>query len=191
MVDWQGEVMLNDGRELGLRWLGPDDLAQLRSWADGLPESEIEQLDIDLKDPGALEDWCAALGRGEALALGAFEPTQPDFPAGWCHLRPGRGSHAHLGWMEWFIHPQFRDMGLGSCLIRDIETRAQHRELVFLVAEVALGNKRRLEALKTLGFELKTIMEEYRVDREGRPYDVIILLKRLQLATRKDFLYRY
>ena len=191
MRDWLGEVMLNDGRELRLSWLGPDDGDLLARWAADLADQEIRQLDLDLKDSTAVSAWCRGLGGGERLALGAFDPEAPQGPAGWCELRPGSGSHAHLGWMEWFIHPEYRDLGLGSGLIREMESRAQRKDLAFLVAEVALANRRRLEALKTLGFELKAIMEEYRVDRSGEPYDVVVLLKRLQLATRKDFLYRY
>ncbi len=184
-------VILNDGRELVLAWLAPEEVPAFQAFVEGLDPADIAHLSLNLKSPEDLSRWLGGLERGELLILAARDPEADRRLSGYCALHLGRGAHAHMGQVETFLHPDYRDLGLGSNLIKEAAGLASQRKLGFLKAEVHVEDRPLMGALKQLGFELKAIIENYRVDCWGEPYDVIILLKRLSYPSNKEFLYRY
>lgn len=184
-------AILNDGRELVLFWLGPDRCPDFKDFITGLNKDDIAHLSLNLKDPEQLENWLGGLERGELLILAARDPEAGNCLAGFCALSLGRGAHAHLARVEAFLHPDYRDLGLGSNLIKDAAGLALERKLDYLEAEVHVEDRALMDALKNLDFELKAIIENYRMDCSGQAYDVIIMLKRLSYPSNKEFLYRY
>lgn len=184
-------VMLNDGRELVTRPVTAADAEAVRAFAAGLSEKQVRCLDQDLTDEAALGRWLDALAGPGYSVLGAFDPAEGQRLAGYCRLRLGTGSHAHSGNIEIFVHPDYTGLGLGSGLVREVSSRAEADDLFMLRAEVPVDDRDKLQALKTLGFELKAIVENWRIDTKGRPYDVIIMVKSLQYPSSQEFLYRY
>ncbi|KMY66671.1 hypothetical protein AAU61_16300 [Desulfocarbo indianensis] len=184
-------AILNDGRELALAWLTPGDAGIFPQLAESLAPADTAHLSLDLKNPAQLTRWLESLERGELLILAARDPEENRRLSGYCALRLGRGARAHMAQVETFLQPPYRDLGLGSTLIKEAAGLAAQRKLDYLEAEVHVEDRALIDALKNLGFELKAIIENYRVDCAGEPYDVIILLKRLSYPSKKEFLYRY
>jgi ribosomal protein S18 acetylase RimI-like enzyme len=184
-------AILNDGRELTLAWLAADQAAKFSEFFSGLSEDDIRHLSLNPKDSGQLQRWLAGLERGNLFILAARDPEESLRLAGYCALKLGRGAHGHMAQVETFLHPDYRDLGLGSNLIKEAASLGSRRKLDFLEAEVHVEDRPLMDALKNLGFELKAIIEDYRVDCSGLPYDVIIMLKRLSYPSKKEFLYRY
>lgn len=184
-------VILNDGRELALAWLTPDQAPQFSGFLTGMNGDETSHLSLNPQDSVQLERWLSGLERGDLLILAARDPEKERRLTGYCALRIGRGAHSHMAQAETFLHPDYRNLGLGSTLIKEAAGLASQRKLDFLEAEVHVEDRALMDALKNLGFELKAIIEDYRVDCSGEPYDVIIMLKRLSYPSNKEFLYRY
>jgi len=184
-------VMLNDGREVGLRWLTAEDRPLLEELAAALPAEDLRHLNQDLRQGEVLQQWLEGLAAGSMRLLGAQDPAEGGRLAGYCSLQPGRGAHAHLGELEVVLHPAYRDLGLGSNLVREVAGAAGEAGLMFLKAEVPVEELGLITAFQRLGFELKAIMENYRVDLAGEPYHAIIMLKRLRYQSHKEFLYRF
>jgi ribosomal protein S18 acetylase RimI-like enzyme len=184
-------AILNDGRELALAWLTPAQAPIFSEFLTGMNEGDIAHLSLNPKDSEQLERWLNGLERGELLILAARDPEEERRWAGYCALRLGRGAHSHMAQAETFLHPDYRDLGLGSTLIKEAAGLASQRQLDILEAEVHVEDRPLMDALKNLGFELKAIIEDYRVDCSGNTYDVIIMLKRLSYQSNKEFLYRY
>ena len=184
-------AILNDGRELVLSWLGAAQVPLFAEFAASLRVDDIVHLGLNLKDAKQLERWLNGLERGELFILAASDPEEQDRLAGFCALSLGRGAHSHMAQVEAFLHPAYRNLGLGSNLIKEAAGLASQRELDYLEAEVHVEDRPLMDALKNLDFELKAIIEDYRVDCSGEPYDVIIMLKRLSYPSNKEFLYRY
>jgi L-amino acid N-acyltransferase YncA len=187
----ESHAILNDGREMALRLLGPPDGAAAAAMVQGLDPVEIAHLDWDLADPAVREQWLAEAEAGPRRVLGALDPAEGGRLAGYCSLERGRGAHRHMGRVETFLHPDYRELGLGSNLLKEVASRATHEELVLLQVEIHAERRALVRAYKNLGFELKAIIESYRMDPSGEPYDVIIMLHRLVHVSNKDFLYRY
>ncbi len=184
-------VILNDGREVDLRWLGAEDRPLLEALAAALPAEDLRHLNQDLRRGEVLQEWLEGLAGGSMRLLGAQDSAQGGRLAGYCSLRPGRGAHAHLGEVEVVLHPAYRELGLGSNLVREVAAAAEEAGLIFLQVEVPVAELGLITAFQRLGFELKAIMENYRVDLGGEPYHAIIMLKRLRYQSHKEFLYRF
>jgi ribosomal protein S18 acetylase RimI-like enzyme len=184
-------AILNDGRELVLFWLKPEQTPDFRDFISGLCEDDIAHLSLDLKDQEQLTRWLKSMERGELFLLAARDPEAGNRLAGYCALSLGRGTYCHMAQVETLLHPDYCNLGLGSNLIREAAGFASERELDFLEAQIHVEDRALMDSLKNLGFELKAIIEDYRKDCSGKAYDVIIMLKRLSYQSNKDFLYRY
>jgi GNAT superfamily N-acetyltransferase len=184
-------TILNDGREMALRLLGPDDEPAAAAMVRGLDPREIAHLDQDLADEEVRRRWLEEASFGRRRVLGALDPAAEGRLGGYCSLEQGQGAHRHMGRVETFLHPAYRELGLGSNLLKEVAARATREELVLLQVEIHAERRALVRAYKNLGFELKAIIESYRVDPAGEPYDVIIMLHRLVHVSNKDFLYRY
>ena len=184
-------AILNDGRELALAWLTSGQAGDFSEFLTGMNEADTAHLSLNPHDAGQLERWLSGLERGELLILAARDPEKERRLAGYCALRLGWGAHSHTAQAETFLHPDYRDLGLGSTLIKEAAGVATQRQLDFLMAEVHVEDRPLMDALKSLGFELKAVIEDYRVDCSGKPYDVIIMMKRLSYPSNKEFFYRY
>lgn len=167
-------VMLNDGREMALRELAKADAGLVDDFAAGLNGQAAGFLAQDLTTQEGRASWLEGMGAEDYHVLGALDPELGGRLAGYCRLRTGLGAHAHTGEIEVFIHPDYAGLGLGSGLLRETAHRAKGQGLLLLRAEIPVDNKDKLVALKTLGFELKAIVEDFRIDTAGQPYDVII-----------------
>ncbi|MFH1057361.1 MAG: GNAT family N-acetyltransferase [Pseudomonadota bacterium] len=184
-------VCLNDGREVCVKWLAPGDLPAVLEFVAGLDEADLSYLNQDLKDIPAMSNRLERLDEGRLRVLAAFDPENGDRMTGYAYLMCGLWAAAHRAAVECFLLPAYRDLGLGSTLLREVAAAAKAAGLMQLQAEIHVDKKEHIAAFKRLGFELKAILEDYRVDRHGRPYDVIILLKRLRYPSTQDFLYKY
>ncbi len=188
---YHATVSLNDGRELGMKWLTPQDSEAVLSFVHDLPEEEVRHLNQDLKDLRAMTARLERLNSDRLRILAAFDPEAGGRMAGYAYLLRGSWASAHRADVECFVHHDYRDLGLGSCLMRHLGAAARAMGLMLLKAEIHVDRKDLITAFKRLGFELKAILEDYRVDRQGRPYDVIILLERLQTTSAQEYLFRY
>ncbi len=184
-------VTINDGREVGLKWLEPADIPAVRSFLDDLSDDEVLLLNQDLKDVEAMTRRLERLGGSRLRILAAFDPEDGDRMAGYAYLLRGSWAAAHRAVVECVVHRRYRDLGLGSTLLKELAAAAKAMGLMMLQAEIQVERKDLIIGFKRLGFELKAILEDYRVDRQGRPYDVIILLKRLRYPSAQEFLYKY
>ncbi|MFZ5587249.1 MAG: GNAT family N-acetyltransferase [Thermodesulfobacteriota bacterium] len=184
-------VCLNDGREVCVKWLGPEDREAVVDFVRELDDGDLMFLNQDLKDIPALSQRLERLGGDQLRVLAAFDPDDSHKMAGYAYLLRGEWASAHRAAVECFIQPAYRDLGLGSTLLKEVAAAAKAAGLMLLQAEIHVDKKELITAFKRLGFELKAILEDYRVDRQGRPYDVIILLKRLRYPSAQDFLYKY
>lgn len=189
--DKQSTAILNDGREMLLRWLGPDDKDLVLDFTRDLDDDEIRYLNQDLKDHEVMSSWLDQLGTDRYRLVAALDAEAGGRMAGYAYFFRGAFSGAHRADVEAFIHPAYRDLGLGSRLLREAADLATAMGILLLKAEMYVGRADLIKSFKRLDYELKAILEDFRLDREGHPYDAIIMMKRLVYQGNKEFLYRY
>lgn len=184
-------IMLNDGRDMGMRWLTPADRALAMEFAGCLEPLQCPNLSHDLDDPEAMSMRMDLLGQGRVALIAAIDLAEPNQAAGLAMLKTGAHSNAHRASVQCYVRPEYQDLGLGSNLMRALEEKADELELMILQVEIRVDHQDLIVACKRLGFQLKAVLEDFRVDSAGEPYDVIIMLKRLKRQGDKEFLYRY
>lgn len=198
-ADWRGskmsgqsiKLMLNNGNQVECLWLDRQSMAPLRELAGRVDSKMLGRHRQDLTDQAAMAQWLEGLGQGGLTVLAAMDPEADGRTAGYAYLQKGAKSSAHIGEVEAFIHPDYREMGLGSALLRLIADFAESQGLMFLKVDLPAERRDLVTAYKRLGFQLKAILEDYRVDRSGHPYDVIIMVKRLAIRGNRELLYSY
>ncbi len=185
------DLMLNDGSLVDCIWLTPENKEPLLDLSRQLKPDMVGRHRQDLTNPKAVEQWLGALGKGGLSVLVAQDPGKGNRAAGYVYLQKGMLWSSHMGTVEAYVHPDYRNLGLGSALLREIVRHAEGLGLMFAKAELPAERRDLVTAYKRLGFHLKAILEDYRVDRTGKPYDVLIMTKRVMVDSTQEFLYSY
>ena len=102
--DFQSTVMLNDGREVGLRWMSAEDEAVVLEFIEGLARSDFDRRTQELADREAVISYLQRLDDQTRLLLGAFDLHGDQGLAGYASLRRGRYSSGHRAAVESFVH---------------------------------------------------------------------------------------
>lgn len=184
-------LMLNDGSTVNCIWLTPENKSPLLELSRRLEPGMVGRHRQDLTNIEAVEQWLGALGSGGLAVLVAQDPGRNNRAAGYVYLQKGSRWSAHMGTVEAYVDPDYRNLGLGSGLLREIVRHAEGLGLMFVKAELPAERRDLVTAYKRLGFQLKAILEDYRVDRAGKPYDVLIMTKRVMVDSTQEFLYSY
>lgn len=185
------EMMLNDGSLVDCLWLSPDNQEPLLELSRRLKPGMVGRHRQDLTNPAAVKQWLVGLGDGGLSVLVAQDPKRDNRAAGYVYLQKGSRWSAHMGTVEAYVDPDYRNLGLGSAMLREITRHAEGLGLMFVKAELPAERRDLVTAYKRLGFHLKAILEDYRVDRTGKPYDVLIMTKRVMVDSTQEFLYSY
>ena len=185
------EVMLNDGSLVECIWLTLENKEPILELSRTIKPELLGRHRQDLTNTRAVEQWLNGLGQGGLSVLVAQDPAKANMPAGYAYLQKGSLWSAHMGTVEAYVHPDYRNLGLGSALLRKIVRHAEGLGLMFAKAELPAERRDLVTAHKRLGFQVKAILEDYRVDRTGKPYDVLIMTKRIMVDSTQEFLYSY
>lgn len=169
-------INTNSGKRVLLRPLLEEDHKRLFDLFQGAPAEDFEFLKDNVRDPLVVERWTANLNYEKILPLVAY---CDDRIVGDCTLHIGRKSRRHIGEVRIFLAPDYRGVGLGSKMIKEMEEVARKLGLMFLVAEVILDHVGLVKAFRRLGFDLRCTLDDYFLSAEKKSYDVAYLVKRL------------
>jgi RimJ/RimL family protein N-acetyltransferase len=166
-----------DGQEVILRTPKWEDLDDFLTLINSLID---ERADILLEDPVTRDteiDWLsrrlAAIEKGELIHIVA-EVNDHVIATTDLHIRTGQRSHT--GEMGIIILKNFRDIGIGTEMLKQLFTKAQVRGVKIVKLGVASSNPRAKHVYEKLGFrECGRIPSE--IYKDGRYIDHIIMVK--------------
>jgi thiamine transport system ATP-binding protein len=92
------------------------------------------------------------------------------------HAGPAR----HRAEVRIFLAKDFRGRGLGNRMLEAIVEIAKQKSLLLLEAEIIQDQWRSIRAFESLGFERKSVLEDYFAPEDGDTLDVVHLVKRLR-----------
>jgi GNAT superfamily N-acetyltransferase len=108
-------------------------------------------------------------------------------PAGSIYLEKGQGPALKVGEIQQVLVAQhLQGSGLGSLLLDSLIDFASKENLHWLKAEIVTELKNVIKAFESRGFKIKTFLEDYFTDLEGRMYDVALMVRSL-LEHKVDF----
>jgi len=163
---------IND-KSFMIRLMQPDDLPALLAFAQGLPESDLLFLSIDITKPEVVEAWVNSIQRGRTYTV-LIEADGRLIGHGTLSLNDIMWTR-HLGEIQLMINPDYRRHGLGILLANEVFAIAQELGLQKIVARMAADQKGALQVFERLGFKAEALLADYVIDRHGRTHDLIVM----------------
>ena len=129
----------------------------------------------DLKNRSLLNFWLNHLDYQRLLPVVAVHLEDNQLIAAATLLR-GKHTAQHIGEIKLFIAKPFRNLGLGSKILDELVQLARQERLYWLKAEVVADQKQLVTALRNKGFQIRAILEDFFVRKDGEAHDVLLLM---------------
>ena len=186
---YQKEVRLKDGTKILLRPMVAEDKDALYEFFKGVPREEVRYLRDDVGNRSIVENWAANVDYTKTLPLLA---VKNDTVIADATLNRRRfGWKWHLGTARVFVHRDYRGVGLGQLMIKEIASLAHSLGLEKLVAEVPEMNAPAINAFNKAGFHRVAFLPNFVKDRENRPVDLVVMVKDIKPAHDEDYDYEF
>jgi RimJ/RimL family protein N-acetyltransferase len=161
-VTYRKFITLKNGQRVMFRFLNAQDPRLLKQ---------------NVKDSKLIDYWINNINYQKVLPLVALNMENSEIVAD-ATLHRGKHASKHVGEIRIFVSRPYRNQGLGSVMLDEVINLARLENLQILKAEVVLTeSKGVLKAFKSKGFELKTILDDYFLRKDGMTHDVALLIR--------------
>ena len=168
------DIMLRDGDKVSVRPLEPDDKVRLREFFERIPEEERYYLKENVASAKVIHGWTANMDFSKVIPIVAVSGDAIVADAT-LHLNRAPARH-HLGEVRIVVDPAYREVGLGSRLIREVLDIAAGLGLAKVVFElVAHREKEAVLAAERVGFKEVATLEDRVKDFWGNYQDLVLL----------------
>ena len=165
---------LNDGQQVTIRPLRPDDSAALHQFFLRVPEEDRFYLNNDVTAPEVIQEFTGNISMDVAIPLVAVSGDR--IIADSTLHRSRRASRRHVGELRIVVDTEYRGRGLGARLIDELIQLGVDLGLERLAFE--LVDRREMPAIqaaKAAGFEQVAVLEGRVRDMYGIMQDLVIL----------------
>jgi len=169
------QVRLRNGSTVELKPMVAEDKDKLLEFFLQVPPEDRFFLKDDVTSPRVIEGWASHLDYNRALPILAW--CDGRIVANGVLIRSRMGARAHIGELRVVVHPDFRNLGLGSIVARTLCEIAADAELEKIVVElVADREQEAIAAMERLGFLRSARIPEYFRDEKGHPHDLVVMV---------------
>jgi L-amino acid N-acyltransferase YncA len=166
---------LNDGREFKIREMQTTeaDRSAILKFANGLQEDDLLYLRTDITDPVVITQWVENIRSGHTFSLIAEIDNDV---AGYAsvHREPARWTSS-VGELRINAAQRFHGVGLGRALVTEAFSVGQSLGLRKLCGMLTPEQNGARTAFERLGFRVEAALEDWVVDRRGRPHDILVM----------------
>lgn len=167
------ELKLKNGSRVNLRPMTADDKPAILAFAQALPPDDLMFLRTDITDSAVIDDWVNNLEQGATVTLIAeIEGTV----AGYASLHHDQARWTRrVGEIRVLLSPAYRGAGLGRYLAEETFHIGHERGIRKLAAMMTPDQPSARAAFERLGFQVEALLQDWVVDRNGRPRDLLIM----------------
>ena len=167
------ELKLSDGRRVSLRLMEAGDRQRVLSFAQSLPLDDLLFLRTDITEPALIDEWIGNLEKGATVTVLAEVDGEL---AGYAslHLEQARWTR-RVGEIRVQVGVPYRGAGLGRQLAAQIFRLGQARGLKKMAAMMTPDQAGARAAFEKIGFSVEALLQDWVVDRKGRPRDLLIM----------------
>lgn len=173
LEDFPKEVTLKTGDVVTLRPMVKQDEYKLLAFFQRLPEQDRLYLKHDVTDPGLIKSWAENINYEHVIPI-IVEKGERIIGDATLHRRTIEEPHS-IGEIRIVTDKDFRRVGLGRRLAREIYFLALSSKMNRLVAEVVRNQEHVIEAFTSLGFQRDTIMKDEAIDLRGDKHDLVVM----------------
>ena len=178
LADYPHTVVLNDGKSMNLRPMEKDDHEKLLKFFRSIPEEDRWFLRDDVTDEAVIREWVDNLDYEHVLPILA-EKDEELWACASLHFAK-YGCNRHIGELRIVIGPPYRHKRLGTWMLLDLVNVAMKAGLEKLVAELYADiHQAAITAARRLDFFQQARIPDYAKGKDGRPHDLLILVKTL------------
>lgn len=179
------EITLRDDAHVVLRPMIPEDATGVWSFLRELPEIDKAHFHEEVDRRETVERWAKSIDYDAALPILAMHG---DRVVGSATLyRNNTGWKQRVGIVRILIAPDFRHLGLGTAMIREIRHLGEQVALNYLLAEVIEEQQAAVRALERMGFEKAVVYRNFVNDRQGHLHNLVVLLHPMSGLTEEIF----
>lgn len=169
------KVQLRGGKSAEFRPMVAGDTAKLLEFFLQVPAEDRYFLKDDVTSPKVLEGWASHLDYDRALPILAWDDGNVVGDA--VLVRSRTGARSHIGEVRIVVHPEWRNRGLGSAMIRQLCDIAADAELEKVIMEaVADREQEAITAAERTGFLRSAVIPEYFLDQQGHKHDLVVMV---------------
>jgi L-amino acid N-acyltransferase YncA len=168
-----GEIVFPNGRHMALRLMTAPDRERILKFARSLPPDDLLFLRTDITEPAIVDEWIADIERGNSITVLAEAGAEL---AGYAtvHLEQARWTR-RVGEIRVQVAPMFRGNGLGRRLTMEIFQLGQSHGIKKMAAMMTPDQTGARAAFEKLGFQVEALLQDWVLDRGGRPRDLLIM----------------
>jgi L-amino acid N-acyltransferase YncA len=167
------ELKLSDGRRVSLRLMEASDKQLVLSFAQSLPPDDLLFLRTDITEPALVDEWIGNLEkRATMTVLAEVDGEMAGYAS--LHLEQARWTR-RVGEIRVQVGVPYRGLGLGRQLTTQIFRLGQARGLKKMAAMMTPDQAGARAAFEKIGFSVEALLQDWVVDRKGRPRDLLIM----------------
>jgi len=167
------ELKLSDGRQAELRPMQLADRQEVLDFARALPRDDLLFLRTDITEPAMVDEWVRNIEHGTTLTvLAEIDGHMAGYAS--LHFEQARWTR-RVGEIRVQVGAQYRGIGLGRRLAAEIFKLGQSRGLKKMAAMMTPDQTGARAAFEKLGFQVEALLQDWVVDRDGRPRDLLIM----------------
>jgi len=176
--EYPKEIILSDGTGLTLRPLRPGDEAALHRMFGRFSADDRWFLEGDVTDFELLKRWVNRSSSERKIAL--IGELEGRIIAHASLVRQASGYRSHVGKVRVSVDPAFRERHLGTWMLLDVINLAMSMRLELLVMRLVEDRDASvIKGLRKLDFDQEAVLKGYARDQEGRPHNLVIMVKRV------------
>jgi L-amino acid N-acyltransferase YncA len=171
--DYPRRLKLADGRQVTLRLMTSDDGPNVLSFARSLPQDDLLFLRMDITESAMVDEWISNIKDGATVTVLA---EIDDDLAGYASLHTEQARWTRrVGEIRLQVGPAYRGVGLGRRLAAEIFQLGQLQGIKKMAAMMTPDQTGARAAFERLGFQVEALLQDWVVDRDGRPRDLLIM----------------
>jgi len=181
------EVSLRNGARLVFRPMVPEDVDRLWSFFRVIPPEDKMFFRQDVGRREVVQRWAEALDYELVLPVLALEG---DRVVGDATLhRQKTGWKQRVGVVRVQVAPDYRHLGLGTALVRELRHLGEKAALRYLMAEVLEEQAAAVRAFEKLGFQRAAVYRHFASDQAGHMHNLVVLLYPMSPAPADELLF--
>ncbi len=167
------ELKLANGQRVTLRAMTASDKPAILTFAQSLPPDDLLFLSTDITERAVLDEWVNNLDKGVTTTIIA---EIGGVIVGYASLHHDQTRWTRrVGEIRVLLGPKYRGAGLGRRLAEEMFHVGHDRGIKKMAALMTPDQTRARAAFERLGFQVEALLQDWVVDRNGRPRDLLIM----------------
>ncbi len=168
------EIVLRNGARLVFRPMERDDVDRLWDFFRRIPPEDKLFFRQDVSRREVVQRWADTLDYELVLPVLALEG---DRVVGDATLHRQRtGWKQRVGVVRVQVAPEYRHLGLGTAMIRELRHLGEKAALRYLMAEILEEQAAAVRAFEKLGFQRAAVHRNFANDQKGHLHNLVVLL---------------